>query len=164
MKKVSMLLAVFAVMILTQACAQTNSKVPAKVKAAFTQKFPTAKKAKWDKENATEWEVEFKMNREKYSANFSSDGVWKETEYEIEKSDIPAAVKQSLNNEFAGYDVEEVEVSETPEGKVFEFALEKDDNDLKVAISPDGKIVKNENKKEENSKESEEENEEKDND
>jgi hypothetical protein len=147
MKKVSFLLAV-AVMILTQACTQNNSKVPAKVKAAFTQKFPTAKKAKWDKENANEWEVEFKMNGKEYSANFSTDGVWKETEHEIKKSEIPATVKQTLDNEFAGYDMEEVEVSETAQGKVYEFALEKNDKDLEVAISPDGKVVKNEVKKE----------------
>ena len=147
MKKVSILL-LGLVMIFTQACAQNNSKVPAKVKAAFTQKFPTAKKAKWDKENATEWEVEFKMNGKEYSANYTSDGVWKETEYEIKKSDIPAAVKQTLNKEFNGYDMEESEISETPEGKVYEFALEKNDKDLEVAIAPNGTVVKKEGKKE----------------
>ena len=147
MKRVSLLLAI-AVMVLTQACAQNNSKVPAKVKAAFTQKFPTAKKVKWDKENATEWEVEFKMKGKEYSANYTSDGVWKETEHEIKKSDIPAAVKQTLDKEFAGYDMEEAEISETQKGKVYEFALEKDDNDLEVAIAPNGTVVKKEVKKE----------------
>ncbi len=159
MKKVSILL-LGLVMLFTQACAQNNSKVPAKIKAAFTQKFPTAKKAKWDKENATEWEVEFKMNGEEYSANFTSDGVWKETEHEIEKSDIPAAVKQTLDNEFAGYDIEEAEISETPDGKVYEFALEKDDTDMEVAISPDGSIVKKEVKKENDEEDNDNENDE----
>ena len=142
------------------ACAQKNSKVPAKIKAAFVQKFPTAKKAKWDKENATEWEVEFKMNGEEYSANFTSNGVWKETEYEIEKSDIPAAVKQTLDKEFNGYDMEEAEISETSEGKVYEFALEKDDTDMEVAISPDGSIVKKEVKKENDEEDNDNENDE----
>lgn len=139
-----MILAIFSF----SACGQ-KTDVPAKTKTAFDQKFPTAKKVKWDKENETEWEAEFKMNGEEYSANFTSDGTWMETEYEIEKSEIPEAVQKTLDNEFAGYDIEEVEVSETMDGKVYEFAMEKDETDLEVAISPDGKVVKKEVKKEE---------------
>ena len=134
MKKVTFLLAV-VVMVLSQACEQTNSQVPAKVK--------------WNKENAKEWEAEFKMNGKEYSANFAPDGTWKETEYEIKKSDIPAAVKQAFDNEFAGYDIEEAEVSETADGKVYEFELKKDETEVEVAISPDGKIIKKETEDEE---------------
>lgn len=141
------------VMVLSQACAQTTVNVPEKVKTAFSQKFPTAKKVKWEKENETEWEAEFKMNGTKYSANFLFDGTWTETEYEIEKSAYPAAVKQTLDSEFAGYDIEEVEISETTDGKVYEFALEKDETDMEAAISPDGKVVKKEIKKDEDEKE-----------
>lgn len=139
-----MILAVFSF----SACGQKKD-VPAKIKTAFEQKFPTAQKVKWDKENETEWEAEFKMNGLEYSANFSSDGKWMETEYEIEKSEIPQVVKQTLDNEFAGYDIEEAEISETTDGKVYEFALEKGETELEVAISPDGKVVKKEVQKEE---------------
>ncbi len=136
------------VMILSQACAQNEANVPQKIKTTFAQKFPTAQKVKWDKENETEWEAEFKMNGEEYSANFNSDGTWKETEHEIEISDVPTTVKQTLDSEFAGYDIEEVEISETVDGKVYEFALEKDEIDMEVAISSDGTVVKKEVKKE----------------
>jgi len=136
-----------SVLVLSQACAQTNE--PTEVTTAFSQKFPTAKKAKWDKENATEWEVEFKMNGKDYSANYTSEGIWQETEYEISKSDIPAAVKQTLNNEFAGYKIEESEISEKATGKVYEFAIEKGNSDMEIAIAPDGKILKKEVKTEE---------------
>ncbi len=141
---VSMILAVFSF----SACGQ-NKDVPAKVKTAFEQKFPTAQKVKWDKENETEWEAEFKMNGEEYSANFTTAGQWMETEYEIEKSAIPQAVKQTLDTKFAGYDIEEAEISETTNGRVYEFAIEKGDSEMEVAISPDGKVVKKEVKKEE---------------
>lgn len=139
-----MILAVFSF----SACGQ-NKEVPAKIKTAFEQKFPNAQKVKWDKENETEWEAEFKMNGKEFSANFSSDGEWMETEYKIEKSEIPQIVKQTLDNEFAGYKIEEAEISETTDGKVYEFALEKDETEMEVAISPDGKVVKKEVKKEE---------------
>ena len=163
MKRVTILMAV-VIIVLSQACAHTNSQVPAKVKAAFNQKFPDAKKVKWDKENANEWEAEFKMNGKEYSANFTSNGTWKETEYEIKKSDIPAAVKQTLDNDFAGFDIEEAEISVTPGGKVFEFALEKDEVDMEVAISSNGKLLKKESKKEDKDGEGDEENEEGDED
>ena len=130
------------------ACGQKGNGVPNKVKTAFSQKFPDAKKVKWDKENDQEWEAEFKMKGQEYSANFGVDGNWKETEYEIKKSEIPAAIKTTLDNEFAGYKVEIAEVSETAEGKVFEFKLEKDEADAEVAIAPDGKVIKKEEKKE----------------
>ncbi|MGB4413953.1 MAG: hypothetical protein WBI53_03590, partial [Paludibacter sp.] len=66
----------------------------------------------------------------------------------IENSAIPANVKQSLDTEFAGYKIEESEISETAEGSVYEFAVEKDDTTMEVAISPDGKVVKKEVKTE----------------
>lgn len=142
-----MILAVFSL----SACGQQKN-VPAKVKTAFEQKFPNAQKVKWDKENETEWEAEFKMSGKEYSANFSADGKWMETEYEIEESEIPLAVQKTLDNEFADYEIEEVEISETTDGKVYEFAIEKDETKLEVAISPDGKVVKKEVQKEEDEK------------
>jgi len=68
-----------------QSCGQS---VPEKVKSAFAGKFPNASSVKWDKENDEEWEAEFKMDGKEYSANFTVDGNWKETEYEIKKSEI----------------------------------------------------------------------------
>ena len=137
------------------ACGQKKN-VPAKVKTAFTQKFPNATKVSWDKENANEWEAEFKMNGKDYSANYDNNGNWKETEYDVKDSEIPAAVKTTLNKNFAGYKVSESEISETAEGKVFEFQVKKGGKKMEVAISPNGKVVKKENKKEEKDEEDEE--------
>lgn len=141
---VSMVFAVFSF----SACGQKEN-VPAKVKTAFSQKFPHATNVSWDKENASEWEAEFKMNGKKYSANFDSEGTWKETEYKINKSELPKAVNNTLKSKFAGYDIEGAEVSETREGKVYEISLDKAETDLEVIISSEGKIVKKTIKKDE---------------
>lgn len=130
------------------ACAQ-STEVPQAITEAFSKKFPEAKKVKWDKENAAEWEAEFKMNGTEYSANFTSAGEWTETEHEIKTSEIPAAVKATLDQDFKDYEIEEAEISVTKEGKVYEFELEKDETALEVAIDVNGKIVTKEVKEEE---------------
>jgi len=117
---------------------------PKKVKDAFAKKFPMVKKAKWEKENDTEWEAEFKIKGTEYSANFMEDGTWKETEHEIKKNAIPANVKTTLDTQFSGYRIEEAEISETSENSVFEFELEKGEQVMEVAIDTHGKVIKKE--------------------
>ena len=126
-----------------------KDKVPKVVKDAFSKKFPTAKKVHWDKESDKEWEAEFKMNKMEYSANFLADGTWKETEHEIDKNDIPQAVMNTLSNSFSGYGIEESEISETKDGTVYEFEIEKGEREMEVAIDSNGKIVKKESSDEE---------------
>jgi len=141
---ISMILAIY----IFSACEQEADNVPAKVKTAFEQKFPDAKKVKWEKENEQEWEAEFKMKGIEYSANFDINGSWKETEYEIKKSEIPAAIKTTLESEFADYKIEEAEVSETKEAKVYEVELEKNESEIEVVFTADGKIIKQKEEKE----------------
>lgn len=126
------------------ACALTGKDAPQPVQTAFAAKFPTVQRVKWDKENETEWEAEFRMNGKPYSANFTNDGAWKETEHKISTTEIPAAVKTTIDKEFTGYEIEEAEVSETAAGTVYEFELEMKETKMEVAIAPDGKVVKKE--------------------
>lgn len=146
MKTLKLFALAFAILSIT-ACAQKTT-APENVVKAFSQKFPDAQSVKWNKENESEWEAEFKMDSEEYSANFSTDGVWMETEYEIEQSAIPANVKQTLDSEFADFEIEGAEISETSEDTVYEFALEKGEQEMEVAIAPDGIVKKKEVKTE----------------
>ena len=124
------------------ACAQTKDGVPDKVSSAFSKKFPDAKKIKWDKENKMEWEAEFKIDGKEYSANFDLDGNWMETEYEIKKSEIPAAVKATLDADYMGYKIEEAGISESANGKVYEFELKQGKKETEVVIDANGKVMK----------------------
>lgn len=128
---------------------QKVKNIPEKVKTTFAQKFPSATKVKWDKENDKELEAEFKMDGKEYSANFDLDGNWMETEYEISTNDLPEAVKNCLNTEFAGYKIKEAEVSETAEGKVYEFELKKGKDEAEASISLSGRVISKEQGKNE---------------
>jgi uncharacterized membrane protein YkoI len=148
MKNLVLLIAIAAIFSFN-ARGQAKEAVPENVKSAFSQKFPDATNVKWDKENATEWEAEFKIGGKKYSANFDNMGTWMETEYEINADEIPAAVKTTLDKDFTGYKIEESEVSETAKGKLYEFELEKAGEEIEADIDMSGKIVNKEQPKEE---------------
>jgi len=129
------------------ACAQKKD-VPKEVTEAFAMKFPNAKSIKWDKESKTEWEAEFKMDKMEYSANFESNGTWKETEYKIKTSEVPENIKNALMAAYPECKLERVEVSETSDGKVYEIAIENEEQDLEIIINTSGTIVKKETIKE----------------
>jgi len=119
-----------------------GDKAPQKVKEAFQKKFPTVSSVEWEKESETEWEAEFKMDKIKYSANFSENGTWIETEHEVRKKDIPKNVYNSLMIEFPGYEIEGVEISETKDGSFYEFEIERKKKTMEVVIDKNAKIIK----------------------
>lgn len=88
------------------------------------------------------------MNRTEYSANFLSNGTWQETKQEIKEKEVPKNIMASLEKAFPGYEMEEVEVSETAKGMVYEFAIEKGETEMEVAIDTNGQVVKQEVKTE----------------
>lgn len=130
------------------ACGQEKKDVPKEVKTAFTERFATAIHVKWSKENDSEWEAEFKMDKKDYSANFSASGEWMETEYKISTDELPAAVKATIQKEFDGYKIEESELSETADGKMYEIELKKSDIEMEAIIDANGKLIKKETIKE----------------
>ena len=66
---------------------------------------------------------------------------------------MPQNVKTALTSAFPDYEIEEVELSETPQGLVYEFEIEKGKTEIEVAINSSGKIVKQEVNKENSEKE-----------
>lgn len=149
MKKHFLLAAILMSLSLNIMAQKTENKVPEKVKTAFKAKFQNAEKVEWEMENDSDWEAEFKMKGIKYSATFSSDGAWKETEYSIKKSEIPADILSALNKKFPGYKIDDAEIEETALGKFYEFELKKGKEEIEVLIDAQGNVVKKEDEKDE---------------
>ncbi|MEQ8415819.1 MAG: PepSY-like domain-containing protein [Imperialibacter sp.] len=137
-------LPVLILSLLMVACSPSNKKTPTTVKTAFEKRFSKATDVEWSMENETEWEAEFELGGKEYSANFSVEGVWMETEHEIEEAEVPVRVKNTLDSAFAGYMIEAIEMTESPTGAAYEFLLEKGLSDIEVVISSVGKVVKTE--------------------
>ena len=130
--------------LLTHACAQTDAKkdVPSAVKTAFTSTFPNAKHIEWSMESENEWEAEFKLGKIEYSANYSTEGKWLETEYHLRVSDIPSTIKTVLESDFADYKIEEVEVAEKISGTFYEIVVEKGSDEIELIFDKTGKLIK----------------------
>ena len=124
------------------ACSQKNP--PENVKKEFNQKYVGAKSVSWSSEKKNEWEAEFKLNGKEMSACFDNSGKWLETEAEVNVKDLPAAVANTLKNEFAGFKTDEISTVENPEMKGYEFALKNKESKLTVVIGADGKVLEKE--------------------
>lgn len=122
-------------------CAQKGD-VSQDVKQAFNQKFPNAQKVSWDKENNNEWEAEFRQNGLEYSANYSLDGQWLETESEIESIKVPAQVSQNMAKDYPDARVKEVFKVEREEGIFYEYEFKLNGKTQEVVYNSSGNKVK----------------------
>lgn len=120
------------------ACAQTP---PKQVKEAFQTKFKNVKKVSWDQEEATEWEAEFHMNGKEMSASIDPSGNWLETEIDISKKDLPEAVKNTLDKQYADYKIKESVTVESPEFSGYEIEMEKGETNIEVQLNSSGIVI-----------------------
>jgi len=138
-------LACFIFSFATIGCSQkiTEKDLPSAVKKAFTAKFPGATDIKWGKENAKEYEAEFKVNNTNVSANFKTDGSWTETETTIPSSELPAAVTNAVNKKYPGAVYGITEKIEKPGAKIlYEVNITANGKKKELELNPDGSIAK----------------------
>lgn len=139
MKKLNLML-LMCILFLNLANAVTP---PAAVQKAFQEKFPTATNVKWGKENANNYEAEFKLDGKKVSANFSSKGVWLETETEFPVADLPEAVVNTIQKKFGGWKIIGVEKIESSKKAIrYEVNIKSGLKKKEVVLYADGKLTK----------------------
>ena len=139
---------IFAITILclstTVGCAQNiaQDKVPGFIQIGFKKQFPHAIKPQWEMEE-TDYEVNFNNEELKFSAKYNKEGDWLETEQEIKKTDLPAAVKHAINKEFPDAELKETEKITYPNNKtVYEMEVKQDKQKFEVQYATDGQLLK----------------------
>ena len=117
--------------------------VPKAVKEAFAKKFSTAAEVKWEKENAKEYEANFKINGISMSANFSIDGTWLETETTISVADLPANISTAIAKKYNGCSITGADKIENSKGEIlFEADIKWGKKKKEVLYKSDGTAVK----------------------
>ncbi|MDH7459660.1 PepSY-like domain-containing protein [Chitinophagaceae bacterium 26-R-25] len=95
--KLTMLSFFAAIMLLANnLCVAQVVNIPDKAKKAFAEKYPHATNVDWDN-NVSNYSAKFKEHGKGYEAHFNVDGVWDNTETQVEKGDVPGEVKESFN-------------------------------------------------------------------
>ncbi len=142
----ALLLFVLAIF-LGSACAQSDQNIPAAVKSKLKALYPKAEELKWDQEDA-DFEASFEVDDVEMSVLFNGQGKVLEVETEMEAEDLPAAVKTSLDKDFAGYDIEEAAKIVKDGQTTYEAEIEKGEIKLDAIYDAQGTLLQKIEKKE----------------
>lgn len=122
-----------------------EEETPTAAKSAFAAKYPAAHKVKWSVEKPGEFEVEFVLNKVESSALFDAVGKFLEAETEINKSELPQAAQATIANDFAGYKLDEIELSTDAKGVTsYEMEAAKGKDKLELCFDANGKLLSKE--------------------
>lgn len=100
------------------ACSQhlSDSKIPVAVKNSFANDYPGTS-ATWNKEDP-DYEASFKMERKQMSVLYDLNGNKKESETEIQISDLPAPVRDYISQHYNGEKIKEAAVITKANGEI----------------------------------------------
>ncbi|MGD0583620.1 MAG: PepSY-like domain-containing protein [Bacteroidales bacterium] len=94
-----------------------ESQVPFPVKAKFQSLHPTIKDVKWIKSKTGEYEAEFKQDKVEYGATLDSLGNLKETEKEMQVSELSKEIHNYVAKNYPGYKITEASQITYADGK-----------------------------------------------
>jgi hypothetical protein len=119
----------------------TYGQVPEKVEQAFQKKFSSATHVKWERESDSEFEANFKLDKVQFSANFSADGKWLETESPCKYEELPADVLSAFEITYPGKSPRHVAMIQTSELQIlFELEILEGLHLIELLYYPDGKL------------------------
>lgn len=138
------ILLLLTIVSLVYACTEKNDEitgVPEKIESAFSTKYENAKEIKWENEDGI-WEAEFKLDGVDYEAMYDQNGEWAETGHEVEQTEIPDIIMNSINTDYGDRTILEVEKYDSREGEYFKVMLQKGGSVEEARFYPKGKTVK----------------------
>lgn len=134
MKKTLLVIGLF---ISASVFAQKKDDAPAAAKTAFAKAYPGVKGV-WEKEDGN-YEVTFETGGKKMSAIYDAKGAFKESEVEMEASQLPAIVSTYMSQHYKGITVKGAAKITKADGSInYEAAIKGKD----VLFDANGKFIK----------------------
>lgn len=125
-----------------------ETNVPAAILTNFQQIYPNEKSPDWSIDKNGWYEARFKVDGEKYRADFRPTGEWIETENDIKQKNLPKVIKDIIDEQFQDYKVVEVErVTHHKKGLFYDVEFEKDGEKMDVEFNEKGEAIGMEKKK-----------------
>jgi hypothetical protein len=124
------------------ACGEKAENGEAAYETAFATKYANAKDVDWRMDDNGYHEAHFKIDGDKYRADYDDDGNWRETERSMDYDDLPDAVKETIKEQYDKDDIEEIElVDSATKGTFFDVEFKDDGKRFDVEITKEGKIT-----------------------
>jgi Putative beta-lactamase-inhibitor-like, PepSY-like len=117
----------------------TLDDVPEVVQKAFEEAFSSIEEVQWEMERGL-FEAEYEIDGMEFGIYFNSDGIIIAREKEINPEDLPPAVLNVIEQEYAGFEFDDVEMIEYEDGVQYEIELETEKVEVELLIDADGTI------------------------
>ena len=149
MKKISLLIALFATMFGNAVFAIENENVNQQVKNTFATRFPNAKEAHWSKlERGNAYQVTFIYNNERLVGFINTDGRMLGFARNFINDKLPFLVNETLEKKYKDYIIKSAEELTMDTEVSYLFTVENDKVNSYIRIYADGSLeVLKKNKK-----------------
>jgi len=123
-------------------CACKQKKVPREVQTKFLEIEPLAQNIEWNLKKDL-YRLHYTLNGHNYTSYYDKEGNWLETESEIDESDLPIAISNTLTEKLNDYSIIDIELVKTADTKIlYEIDLKKGDKVYDILINETGKILR----------------------
>lgn len=141
MKKIFILFITIGTIIVFGCKNRAHSQVPEAVKNTFKAKYPGEDDPDWHKDSNGNFESHFKIDGVKYRADFKPNGMWIETETNIDIDDLPKAIRKVVEEDYDG-DISEIEkVDHHSKGAFYDVEFKRKGKNKDVEFKADGSIL-----------------------
>lgn len=117
------------------------TSIPEALKTVINTRYPGAVILDMDTEKGI---IEIDIRHENISkeVHFNSQNEWLYTSWDVKRADVPAAVLNTITQNYANYTIDDIDYEERANGSnVYVFELEQGDKEIHVAVSTEGNIV-----------------------
>jgi hypothetical protein len=108
---------------------------------SFNLKYSNAKQILWQQVDVFQWQVNFVLNKEQYSALFNSQGKWMETVSLVTFDKTPELIKQKFEEKFNRDGILHIHHVQTPENSRYEMNWHNGIYGIKLNYDIKGNIV-----------------------
>lgn len=119
----------------------TKTEVPQSFTEGLLKEYPKAHDIEW-KKNGNDFKVEFEVGRMVHEVWFNREGTKVRVEKEITHTELPSALVNLLNNQYAEYIIDSAESKEKNGVTTYKVELEKGLNEeIEITFTTTGKVL-----------------------
>jgi hypothetical protein len=143
MKHLMLFFFVATMLLVTDASLAQVVNIPDKAKQSLAEKYPKAKDIVWSN-NISNYTATFKKKKKYYAAHYNIDGTWDNTETQVDRDDLPKAVKTSFaNSRYSDWQVTSTDFVEDNKGQsLYRYNLKNGIEKKYLYFNKSGKEVK----------------------